>query len=278
MTTEQTLLSKLKLISKFKALLFDEVNKNQILKEAYSKGNMILLNEFTKNVQITQTNFEPSMVGNCPQTIENFNPHLVKQRDFSQKAVSQTQFKQGDFEKLNPPPEAIGNHIEPNKKVQTVQNDALIPKMAIDVLILINNEDLVNYVKRTFEQPGIRFLYHLQDLKFENPTIIVRISASRNLDDRLETAIKNKRPSRPPYFYYNKFFLEKPVTMILLSKGSVPVSDKQIMVPNTQTRIDAYAFLYNDQYNEPPFRRENVCETKGIFEISDVFDLIRSNM
>jgi len=66
--------------------------------------------------------------------------------------------------------------------------------------------------------------------------------------------------------------------MILLSKGSVPISDKQIMVSNTQTKINAYAFLYNDQYNQPPFRKEDVCETKGILEIAHVFDLIRSNI
>ncbi len=65
--------------------------------------------------------------------------------------------------------------------------------------------------------------------------------------------------------------------MILLSQGSVPVSDKEIIVPNTQTKINAYAFLYNDQLKEKPFRREDFCETKGIFQISDVYNLIRNS-
>jgi len=204
---EQTLLSKLKLIAKLKALLFDEENKNQTLKEAYSKGNMILLNEFTKSVPETQTHFETSIVDKCPETNDNFNPDLVKQRSLPQQAISQTHLKHGDFEKPNSSPEANNNdhiekNLESNKTVQNVKD----PKIEIDVLILITNENTVNYVKKHFDQPGIHFLHHLQDLKFENPTIIVRINASRNLDDRLEAAIQNKRPSRHSCFSFIKFF------------------------------------------------------------------------
>ncbi len=265
--TEQTIRSKLNLIEKFKDLLFNKKNKHQTLKEAYSQKDTILLNEFLPPSG-------PLMIDSWTQTIDHPNPHLTKQKNFSQYTISQIQPKQENCDKSTiPSPETSNNHMEQNLE----SNDIIIPIIDIDVLILINHEKLVNYVKKTFEQPGIRFFHHLQDLKFENPTIIVRISASRNLDDKLEAAIQNKKPSRLIFFSENNCFLEKSVTMILLSKGSVPVSDRSIMVPNTQTKINAFTFLYNDQYNEPPFRREDACEAKGIFKISDVFDLIRDN-
>ena len=64
--------------------------------------------------------------------------------------------------------------------------------------------------------------------------------------------------------------------MILLGQASIPISDKPINVPQSRIQINTFTFLYDDdQFYEPPSRTEEVCETKGIYKISDILDLLR---
>lgn len=177
------------------------IHKNLINEEQKRSGpsnSQHLVNKDSTN----QFQLETANSQYQPKEENNFNP-------MNQNNLKSAALDHGRPEKFNSSREAKNGQVVSSENAitnektlsqlnhpQTISNRIFVPTVLIDVLILIGVEKLASYIKKSFEHPGVQCFNRMEDIRFENPTIIVKQCTSRNLDDKLEFAIKSKQPSK----------------------------------------------------------------------------------